>query len=261
MRAAAVAPLLVVSALLLGGWKASAQAEDLSPGQTKTLAAGGERSSLLASSPETQGDVLVARGNYAAALDAYQQAWPRTAVTWNKVGVAYHHLFALDEALKSYKQALVIDPRYASAYNNLGAVYHGKREFALAEKAYKRAIKYEPRIAISYCNLGTTYFAESKYKKGIKAYRQALELDPDVFNPDRRAQIEESSSREQRVAIAYSLAEAYAGAGRTNEALASLRKAFASGFSDRKRLMEDKELASLRKTTEFHQLLVEEQME
>ncbi len=211
--------------------------------------------------PEVRGDLLMARGQYAAAIDAYQQVRLWTAVTWNKIGVAYHHLFALDEAMKDYKMAVKLDPHYAGAYNNLGAVYHGKREFALAVKAYKRSLKYQPHAAVTYCNLATTYFAESKYKKGAEAYQEALKLNPDVLNADRRDQIEESSTREQRMAFSFYLAELYASIGKKDEALASLRKAFSNGFSDRKRLMEDKELAELRRTPEFQELVSEVQLQ
>jgi tetratricopeptide (TPR) repeat protein len=210
--------------------------------------------------PEARGDLLMARGSYAAAIEAYQQAWPRSARIWNKTGLAYHHLYALDEAMKDYQLALTLDPHFAEAHNNLGAVYHGKHEFALAEKEYKRAIKYQPRSAVSYCNLGTTYFAEYKYKKGIKAYQKAIEFDPQAFNRS-HDQIEEGTAREARVATAYNLAKVYASAGRNEEALVALRKAVSAGFNDRKRLMADKEFASLRETAGFHQLLVEEHLE
>jgi tetratricopeptide (TPR) repeat protein len=210
--------------------------------------------------PEARGDLLMARGSYAAAIDAYQQAWPRSASIWNKTGLAYHHLYALDEAMKDYQMALTLDHHFSQAYNNLGAVYHGKHEYGLAEREYKRAIKYQPRSAVSYCNLGTTYFAEYKYKKGIKAYQKAIEVDPQAFNPG-HDQIEEGTQREARVATAYNLAKVYASAGRNEDALAALRKAVSAGFNDRKRLMADKEFASLRETAEFHQLMVEEHLE
>jgi hypothetical protein len=61
------------------------------------------------------------------------------------------------------------------------------------------------------------------------------------------------------MAIAFYLAEVYASSGRKNEALVSLRKALSNGFNDRKRLMEDKELASLRQTPEFQELMDEQQ--
>ena len=240
---------------------ASSRADDVQPKRPVAAAAQALHAAWASQPLEQQGDLLMARGDYAAALEAYKNAEPRTAVTWNKLGVAYHHLFALDEALKNYKLALALDPHYSGAYNNLGAVYHGKHEFALAEKAYKRAIKYQPGAAVSYCNLGTTYFAESKYKKGIKAYQTAMQIDPQVFSPERRDQIEEGSSREQRMAMSFFLAEAFAGAGRNDEALAALRKALAEGFNDRKRLMEDKQFAELRKLPEFHELMVGAQLE
>ncbi len=211
--------------------------------------------------PETRGDLLMSRGSYAAAIDAYQQAWPRTATLWNKMGLAYHHLFALDEAMKDYQMALHLDPHFAEAYNNLGAVYHGKHEWALAEKQYKRAIKYKPHASVSYCNLGTTYFAESKYRQGVKAYQKAIEVDPQAFSPEKRDSIEEGTTRETRVAADYNLAKLYASIGRNREALAELRKALSDGFKDRKRLMADKEFASLRITPEFRQLMVEENLQ
>jgi len=211
--------------------------------------------------PEIRGDLLMFRGSYAAAIDAYQQIWPKPASVWNKIGLAYHHLYALDEAMKDYQMALMLDPKFSQAHNNLGAVYHGKHDFPMAEREYKKAIKYDPRSAVSYCNLGTTYFAEYKFKKGVKAYQKAIEFDPNAFNQERRDRIEEGTPRDARVATAYNLAKVYAGAGRNEEALAALRRAVSAGFNDRKRLMADKEFASLRETPEFHQLMVEEHLE
>ena len=203
----------------------------------------------------------MARGNYAAALDVFQHMWPQTAVSLNKMGTAYHHLYAMDAALKYYELAVKLDPRYSEAYNNIGAIYHGRQEFRLAEKAYKQALKYKPHSAVTYSNLGTTYFAEHNYKKGVKAYAKALELDPEVFDPERRNRVDEGSSREQRMAAAFYLAVVYASAGKNDEALECLRKALSEGFDDRKRLREDKELASLRKTPEFRELLAAQHLD
>ena len=61
---------------------------------------------------------------------------------WNKIGVAYHHMFALDEARKYYQMALAMNPNYADALNNLAAVYHGQHEYKQAERTYKQALKY-----------------------------------------------------------------------------------------------------------------------
>lgn len=211
--------------------------------------------------PEMQGDLQMVHGSYAAALEAYQKAWPRSAVLWNKTGLAYHHLFALDEAMKDYQLALILDPHYAEAYNNLGAIYHARRRYGLAERMYKRAIKYQPNSAVSYCNLGTTYFAESKVGQGIKAYRKAMQVDPQVFHLSARARIESASSRAERVAMAYNLAKLYASQGRNDDALDALQKALSEGFKDRKRLLRDRDFALLRATPAFQKLMIEEHLD
>ena len=206
-------------------------------------------------SPELEGDLLMAHRSYAAALDAYQRGPQRSAVLLNKIGVAYHHLFALDQARKYYQMALAIDPTYADALNNLAAVYHGQHDYKQAERTYKLALKYKPDTAITYCNLGTSYFADEKYKFGMEAYSKALQLNPNIFDPKQSQIVEETSTRRQLVAVNYYLAKTYATAGKMEEALTYLRRALEAGFHDRKQLMKDKEFAALRSTPEFHALM------
>jgi tetratricopeptide (TPR) repeat protein len=210
---------------------------------------------------EAQGDLLMVNGDYVAAIEAYRQSTLRSAATWNKIGVAYHHLFALEEARKNYQMALTLNPRYPDALNNLAAVYDGEHNYKKAEKTYKRALKYGPNSAVAYRNLGTAYFGEGNYKEGAKAYRKALELNPNSFDPDQTEVKEEKISRRQRVVISYCLAKAYAMAGKNEEALISLRKAMDAGFNDRRLLMEDKEFTELRTTPEFHQLMIAQHLD
>jgi tetratricopeptide (TPR) repeat protein len=206
-------------------------------------------------SPEIEGDLLMVHHSYAAAIEAYQRQTERSAVLANKIGVAYHHLFALDQARKYYQQALAINPHYADALNNLAAVYHGQHEYKQAERTYKQALKYSPNAAITYCNLGTSYFADEKYKPGMEAYHKALALNPNIFDPHQVQIVQETSTRRQLVAVNYYLAKTYATAGKVEESIGYLRKALEAGFRDRKQLMKDKEFATLRDTPEFHQLM------
>src|SRR3984957_7322640 len=150
---------------------------------------------------EKKADILMARGEYAAAITAYQQGNLKSAIVWNNIGMAYHHLFALEEARKAYQQALTLNPRFAPAANNLAAVYYGQHEFRVAEHWYRKALKHPSESAVIYCNLGTAYFAEDKIKKSIKMYQKAFSIGPDVFSPPRAAMVEGGGSREQRVAI------------------------------------------------------------
>jgi tetratricopeptide (TPR) repeat protein len=209
---------------------------------------------------ETKADILMARGEYAAAIAAYQQGNLKSATVWNSIGMAYHHMFALEEARKAYQTALSINPRFAPASNNLAAVYYGQHDFRDAEHYYKRALKHTSESAVIFCNLGTDYFAEAKYKQGMKAYRKAFEIDEKVFAPDQAAMIEAGSSREQRIAMNYFVAATFARVGKQEQALIYLRKAMDEGFKDRKRLDEDKDFATLRTTPEFQHLLDQENL-
>jgi tetratricopeptide (TPR) repeat protein len=208
--------------------------------------------------PQIEGDLLMVHRKYAAALDAYEREPQKSAVLWNKIGVAYHHMFALDQARKYYQMALAMNPKYPDALNNLAAVYHGQHEYKQAERTYKQALKYAPSSAITYCNLGTAYFAQEKYKPGMQAYQKALALNPRIFDSTQTQIVEETSTRRQLVAVNYYLAKTYAAEGKMDEALSYLRKALEAGFRDRKQLMKDKEFASLRATPEFHQLMAEQ---
>ncbi len=209
---------------------------------------------------DQKADILMARGEYAAAINAYQQGNLKSAIVWNNIGMAYHHLFALEEARKAYQQSLTLNPRFAPAANNLAAVYYGQHEYRVAEHWYKKALKHTSESAVIYCNLGTAYFAQDKMKKGIKMYQKAFAIDPEVFAPNRAAMVEGGGSREQRVAINYYIAQTFASAGKQEQALLYLRKAMDEGFRDRKRLDEDKDFAVLRTTPEFKQLLDQENL-
>ena len=84
-------------------------AETPNPSPSATEVATPSQTSAI--SPELEGDLLMAHKSYAAALDAYQRETQRSAVLLNKIGVAYHHLFALDQARKYYQMALAINPQ------------------------------------------------------------------------------------------------------------------------------------------------------
>jgi tetratricopeptide (TPR) repeat protein len=206
-------------------------------------------------SPEMQGDLLAVRQHYLDAIAAYKEAPQDSAIVANKIGVAYHHMFDLNDAKLYYERAIKLDPSYAQAVNNLGAIYHAEKDYKKAERFYRKAIKLEPKSPLFYSNLGTAYFFQGNVKKGAEAYSQAFALDPDVFERTGASKIEESSSSKDLAAVNYELAKTYAKAGLNERALSYLRRALGEGFNDRKKLMNDPELASLRETPEFLQLL------
>jgi len=208
-------------------------------------------------SPEDRGDLFMAHQRYMEAIDAYGQAPRDSAARWNKLGIAYHHVFALEQAKTDYEQALRLKPKYGEALNNLGAVYYAEKDYKRAEKFYHRALRVLPNSATTYNNLGTAYFADGKFKQGAEAYRSAFAIDPRVFNEDPLQTISEASTSAERARLDFCLAELYAQAGMKDRAIEYLRKALDSGFRDSNRLSQDPEFASIRHSAEFAQLMAE----
>ncbi|MBV8675389.1 MAG: tetratricopeptide repeat protein [Acidobacteriaceae bacterium] len=211
--------------------------------------------------PETQGDLLMIHQRYLAAIAAYQRGPKDSPVVWNKLGIAYQHMYALDFAKAQYEKALFLNPKYSEALNNLGTVYYGEKDYRKAENFYKKALKLKPNTASFYSNLGTAYFAEHKYKQGMESYQRAFAIDPNIFINESVERIAENGPVEEQAQLNYELAKLYASAGNMEAALKYLRLAFMDGFDDVKKLMAAKEFAALREKPEFRLLLAEEHID
>src|SRR5262249_48623246 len=82
---------------------------------------------------EMRGDIFMARKMYREAIDTFKSGSPSDPVLFNKTGIAYHQMMQLDNARRSYEQALRLRKDYVEAMNNVGTVYYAK-------KSYRRAI-------------------------------------------------------------------------------------------------------------------------
>lgn len=228
-----------------------------SPSQAVSVASPASRD-VYSIPPEDLGDLMMVRQRYLAAVEAYQRAPRNSAIVWNKLGMAYQHMYALDIAKLQYEKALQLNPNYAEAMNNLGTVYYGQQNYHKAENYYRKAIKLKPNCATFYSNLGTAYFADRNYKRGIKAYRKAFSIDPEVFLANPLERVAELGPAEQQVVLNYALARLYAQAGMVKNAIHCLRVAYMDGFNDDNKLMKDKAFAALRKTPQFHLFMAQE---
>jgi len=208
--------------------------------------------------PEDLGDLMMVRKRYEAAIQAYLQTSPKSAAVWNKLGIGYQQMYNTELARKSYKESLRIDSKNPNVINNLGTIYYSLRQYDVAERYYRKALKIDKRSALIYKNLGTDLLAEDQFKKGWECYQTALAIDPDIFERTNQLRIGEPTPSHKIGAMNYFLARSYAGAGMTDLAVEYLRKAIDEGFTDRKKILADKEFASLHGHTAFERLLAEQ---
>lgn len=211
--------------------------------------------------PEEFGDLQMVRKHYQSAIQSYMKVSPKLSSIWNKIGIAYQQMYVADEAKKNYEMALKLDPKNADAMNNLGSVYYSLREYSHAERMYRKALKVGPKSALVYKNLGTNLLAEDKFKKGWECYQTALSIDPEIFERISQLRIGEPTPAQKRGAMNYYLAKSYARVGMSELAVGYLRMAIDEGFTDRKKVMADKEFASLHGVVAFEQLISEQRVQ
>ena len=205
--------------------------------------------------PELRADMLVAHGHYHDAIEAYNRIEPQTAELVNKIGIAYQRLGMDQEAVSFYDRAAQMDHRYAAAYNNLGTVYFSKDDNKRAKHFYKKSIRLDAQMAPFWSNLGAVYLAQKKYSDGAEAYEHAFKLDPGIFQELELNGLQKDEPPAELAKMYLCFAEIYARAGMKAEAIHYLEKALLQGFSDKQKIMQDQQLASLRGSPEFEHLV------
>ncbi len=247
--------VLIIAAACSGGLLSAQSSHSLldSPSKTQVEPAAAQPVQL---DPEKRADIMMARKMYREAIEEYKLAPQDSAVTWNKIGIAYHQMLQIDSARKYYEKAIRMDPKYSEAINNLGTIYYFRKNYRKATSLYHRALKIAPNSASIYSNLGTALFARKKYQEADVAYQTALSLDKDVFeHHSSYGVLLEERSVEERAKFHYVLAQQYAKSGQNDRALQYIRKALEEGFKDKKKLMEDPEFDQIREMPEFKELL------
>lgn len=217
--------------------------------------------------PESRGDIYMARKMYREAVDTYKQADPKSPVVANKIGIAFHQMMDLPNARRNYERAAKLNRDYAEAYNNLGTVFYTAKNYRKAIRLYRQALKITPNSASIHSNLGTAYFARKDYKRAFEEYETAIRIDPEVF--ERRSGhgvLLQERTVTDRARFNYEMARVYARKA-SEEAVAEaraqaceravlyLRKALEEGFSEVAKVSREPEFAILKDNVEFQELL------
>ena len=204
---------------------------------------------------EMRGDIHMAREEYRAALASYANVESPSASTWDKMGIAYQMLFDVDDAVRSYKQSLKVDPRNVRALNNLATVEDSRQNFSAAERLYKKALRIAPRSANILKNLGTDLILQHQFGRGADAYAQALTINPHVLDATSGPSIDAPSPSKDRGAQNYAQARTCARVGLTSCALAHLQSAFNEGAATLTSVANEDDFDWLRARPEFQAIL------
>lgn len=84
----------------------------------------------------------------------------------------------LQEAEKTFRDAVNLDSQSADAQFGLGNVYIRQGQLAAAETAYRAAIAIDPNMDSAHLNLGVVYYQMEQFGKAEEEFNTVLRLSP-----------------------------------------------------------------------------------
>ena len=209
---------------------------------------------------ELRADVLMARKEYAAAIDAYQGVLkdkPKDAALLNKIGVAYQELGANDSAAKYYKRSMSANKKLANPVNNLGTLEYGLKHYSKAVNYYKRALGLSSPSATLYSNLGYAYYADKKMELAMECFNKAVAIDPGIFDshPGSGGSVIQQRTAPDPGTFNFMVAKTYAKAGDVERAARYLKLARDYGYKDMASVEKDKDFAAVIKDPKIQDVL------
>ncbi len=192
---------------------------------------------------ELLGALLVQAGRPADAVRAWQEAASIPgcpAAIFENLGALLAQRHDLSGAAAAFREATARAPRDAAAFSGLGEVYLKERQLMEAERAELRAAELDPADAETHAVLSEIYGDMNRYAQAADECMAALQREV---------------SKELSATLRYNLACYQARLGHERECLWWLRQALEAGFRDVQLMKTDPDLASVRGTPAFNQLL------
>lgn len=127
------------------------------------------------------GDIYCECEDLDSAIKSYCEAIkinPKNPIAYNKCAMALWQKDYLEEAIIAYHKAIGIDPNYHTAYNNLGVIYlDGIRNLKEAQKLFETAISLKNDYVMAHFNLGRVLEEKGKKIEAAKCYQKALDIN------------------------------------------------------------------------------------
>jgi tetratricopeptide (TPR) repeat protein len=121
------------------------------------------------------------KGDHEGAVRSYRQALemnPNSAVYHNNLGLSLAEGGKLEEAKAEFINALEYDPDQKDVHNNLGSLLRRQGNFEEAIAHYREAVRIDPEHVEAQLSLGTALSEFGRLKEAAVHLSQAARLDP-----------------------------------------------------------------------------------
>ena len=134
---------------------------------------------LIASVPpsaqlfQLRGLIAFKQQNLNAAIDFFHKGLaiePSCAALSDALGTALLEMGQLDDAIASYRRALLNDARNAGTLNNLGLVLQKNKDWEKSEKAFQDSLIYRPGDVMTRLNLAEVFAVQEKFESAEALY-------------------------------------------------------------------------------------------
>ena len=102
-----------------------------------------------------------------------------------QLGVVLEKQQRFDDAIKSFRRVLVIDPKHAESYNYIGYMYAEKgTNLPEAVQLIQQALALEPENGYFIDSLGWAYYQQGRYPEALRELKRAVSLakeDPVLY--------------------------------------------------------------------------------
>ena len=123
----------------------------------------------------------VVEKNYPQAIRHYKEALilePHNKKIYFNLGVCALHCGENYSAIEYLQSALTLDPSYYLAYTNLGIAYKKTEQYQKAIGSFQVVLAHNPNDIDTLYNLGNTYSGIEEYEKALECFGKVLRLDP-----------------------------------------------------------------------------------
>jgi tetratricopeptide (TPR) repeat protein len=141
----------------------------------------GNNQSSVNLEPEKLGDEYFRHGDYAAAINQYNQALQNklhNADIYYKLGLVYYQLGDYQTAVINYNQAINININFGKAYHQRGLANYQLGNYQTAIEDYTQAMRINPHVAIIYKHRADARYRVGDHQGAIEDYHQTIKINP-----------------------------------------------------------------------------------
>ncbi len=125
--------------------------------------------------------VMLAEGKAKDAVALLEKSMaldPKTACSWNALGVAYERTNSIEKAINFYKRATQLAPGWSLPHHRLGLQYYARGKGKEAQREFKAAKDLDPAFLHARWWMAHSYFEQDRYAEAEREAKELIALAP-----------------------------------------------------------------------------------